>query len=70
MKKALKEIKMIAKLNVEELNVVIKITAKNVEEFDNILDQLDAEIKELPIRWSRLENYADIDKNKKITFIF
>ena len=70
MKKALKELKMISKLNVEELNVVIKINAKNENDFDSISNQLDVEMKELPVRWSRVENYADIDKNKKITFIF
>ena len=70
MKKALKELKMIVKLNVEELNVVIKINAKNETEFDSILDQLDAEMKELPCRWSRYENHASIDKTKNITFVF
>jgi len=70
MKTALKELKMIAKLNVVCLEVEIKINAKNENDFNAILDQLDQPMKELDRRWSRLENFANIGKEKKIIFTY
>ena len=70
MKTALKELKVIAKLNVVYLEVEIKITAKNESDFNEILDRLDQPMKELDIRWSRLENFANIGKEKKIIFTY
>lgn len=70
MKTALKELKMIAKLNVVCLEVEIKIIAKNENDFNSILDQLDIEMKEIDRRWCRLENYANIGKEKKIIFTY
>ena len=70
MKTALKELKMIAKLNVVCLEIEIKINAKNENDFNEILDQLDQPMKEIDRRWSRLENFANIGKEKKIIFTY
>ena len=61
---------MIAKLNVVCLEIEIKINAKNENDFNEILDQLDQPMKEIDRRWSRLENFANIGKEKKIIFTY
>lgn len=70
MKEAIKNLRSISKLNITELECVIKIDTTTEEDFYLKLNNIDSEMIKLPIKWERLENFASINKNIKITFIY
>jgi hypothetical protein len=71
MKKHINDIIKISKLDVSELRAVINIdNCKDENDFNLKLIEIDKGLINHPFRWSRIENFANVNKNITIVFTY